>query len=135
MRVRQDARRPNPARTTSPGLPFLTLSPGRQAVALSLAATSPKLAGGRSAEGADCVVSANPNQCRLEVHARSRPCQQVAIHLLGCATAPDAAGNFTLVYKDGSTDQRPLTMSLWTAPPSHASTDLSVRSTLAYVTP
>jgi hypothetical protein len=42
-----------------------------------------------------------------------------ALHLLGCGTAPDAAGSFTVVYKDGSTDRRPVTMSLWTAPPRH----------------
>jgi hypothetical protein len=42
-----------------------------------------------------------------------------AIHLLGCATAPDASGMVTLVFKDGSTVQRPLAMSLWTAPPKN----------------
>jgi hypothetical protein len=40
-----------------------------------------------------------------------------AIHLLGCATAADAAGTFTVLYKDGTTSQQPLTMSLWTALP------------------
>jgi hypothetical protein len=42
-----------------------------------------------------------------------------ALHLLGCATAPDAAGSFTIVFKDGTSAQLPLTMSLWTAPPHH----------------
>jgi hypothetical protein len=51
-----------------------------------------------------------------------------AIHLLGCATAPDAAGSFTIIFKDGTSVQQPLTMSLWTAPPRHG-------EHVAFVTP
>jgi len=42
-----------------------------------------------------------------------------AVHLLGCATAADATGTITLVFKDGTALQRPLKMSLWTAPPTN----------------
>jgi hypothetical protein len=44
---------------------------------------------------------------------------RAAIHVLGTATAPDAQGDVTLVYQDGTTSTMPLTMSSWTEGPKH----------------
>jgi hypothetical protein len=42
-----------------------------------------------------------------------------AVHLLATATGTAATGTFTLVYRDGSTRTRDLTMSSWTEGPKH----------------